>query len=51
MVPKMRAHLKLSAQSDSLFAGSNYPKPFAFTQEVAAVFDDMVRRSIPFIRK
>jgi tRNA (cmo5U34)-methyltransferase len=30
-----------------LFAGSNYPKPFSFNKEVAHVFDDMVRRSIP----
>ncbi len=39
--------LKLASQDDRIFAGENYPKPFAFNREVALVFDDMVRRSIP----
>jgi tRNA (cmo5U34)-methyltransferase len=39
--------VKLFSQDDHIFAGSSYPKPFAFNQEVALVFDDMVRRSIP----
>ncbi len=39
--------LKLLGQNDNIFAGRHYPKPFSFNQEVAQVFDDMVRRSIP----
>lgn len=39
--------LKLLGQSDKIFAGRHYPKPFSFNHEVAQVFDDMVRRSIP----
>ncbi len=39
--------LKLNSPSDRLFAGSRYPKPFAFNEEVAQVFDDMAHRSIP----
>lgn len=42
-----RPELKLIGPDDRIFAGSNYPKPFAFNHEVAHVFDDMVRRSIP----
>jgi len=42
-----RPELKLISQDDRIFAGQNYPKPFAFNKEVALVFDDMVRRSIP----
>lgn len=32
---------------DNLFASSHYPKPFCFNEDVAQVFDDMVKRSIP----
>lgn len=32
---------------DNLFASSHYPKPFCFNEDVARVFDDMVKRSIP----
>ena len=39
--------LVLKSARDQLFAGGNYPKPFAFNEEVVAVFDDMVQRSIP----
>lgn len=39
--------LKLVGHNDKIFAGPHYPKPFSFNQEVAAVFDDMVQRSIP----
>lgn len=42
-----RPDIKLISQDDHIFAGSSYPKPFAFNKEVAHVFDDMVRRSIP----
>jgi tRNA (cmo5U34)-methyltransferase len=42
-----RPEIKLVSQDDRIFAGSDYPKPFAFNKEVALVFDDMVRRSIP----
>ncbi len=40
--------LKTSQTIDRLFAEGSYPKPFAFTAAVAEVFDDMVKRSIPF---
>jgi tRNA (cmo5U34)-methyltransferase len=33
--------------SDLLFSSETYPKPFAFTPEVAQVFDDMISRSVP----
>lgn len=33
---------------DRLFAEGSYPKKFAFNEEVANVFDNMVLRSIPF---
>jgi tRNA (cmo5U34)-methyltransferase len=39
--------LRLVDKKDDLFAGQRYPKPFSFNDEVAGVFDDMVRRSIP----
>ncbi|MFY7928436.1 MAG: carboxy-S-adenosyl-L-methionine synthase CmoA [Oligoflexus sp.] len=42
-----RPELKLASQNDNIFAGQHYPKPFSFNHEVAQVFDDMVRRSIP----
>lgn len=35
-------------KKDTLFAGQHYPKPFSFNEAVADVFDDMVRRSVPF---
>lgn len=41
------SNLKLLGQEDRIFAGQHFPKPFAFNEEVAAVFDDMVHRSIP----
>jgi tRNA (cmo5U34)-methyltransferase len=47
METAQRPEIKLVSQDDRIFAGSNYPKPFAFNREVAHVFDDMVRRSIP----
>ncbi len=40
--------LKHSQNIDRLFHDGPYPKPFAFNEAVAAVFDDMVKRSIPF---
>lgn len=39
--------LKLAGNPDQLFAASGYPKPFEFNRDVAAVFDDMVSRSVP----
>lgn len=45
MVQEQR--LKLAGQPDQLFAASGYPKPFEFNHDVAAVFDDMVSRSVP----
>ena len=32
---------------DEIFQQGDYPNPFAFTKEVAEVFDDMAQRSIP----
>lgn len=37
----------LLGEADRIFAGSRYPKPFEFNEDVAAVFDDMVTRSVP----
>lgn len=39
--------LKLAGKPDQLFAATGYPKPFEFNRDVAAVFDDMVSRSVP----
>ncbi|MFW7380818.1 MAG: carboxy-S-adenosyl-L-methionine synthase CmoA [Oligoflexus sp.] len=39
--------LRLISEHDRLFESQRYPRPFSFNEEVAGVFDDMVRRSIP----
>jgi tRNA (cmo5U34)-methyltransferase len=46
--PQTATRLCMSGRPDRLFSGRDYPAPFAFTREVAEVFDDMVLRSIPF---
>ena len=38
-------------EKDRLFAEGPYPVPFAFNQEVAEVFDDMVSRSVPLYQE
>ncbi|MEO1148753.1 MAG: carboxy-S-adenosyl-L-methionine synthase CmoA [Cyanobacteria bacterium J06638_22] len=43
--------LLLDPTWDALFEQSPYPKPFAFNEEVARVFDNMVSRSIPLYRE
>jgi tRNA (cmo5U34)-methyltransferase len=44
----MHEQLTLVGNNDKIFAVNEYdPRPFAFNKEVAGVFDDMVRRSIP----
>lgn len=35
------------SERDELFSAPGYPKPFEFNEAVAAVFDDMVSRSVP----
>lgn len=35
------------ANKDTIFASSDFPKRFDFTQDVATVFDNMLERSIP----
>lgn len=40
-------HLTLTGAKDQIFQGLDYPKPFAFNDQVADVFDDMVSRSVP----
>lgn len=40
--------ITLSGDDDQLFSQPGYPLPFAFTSEVARVFDDMISRSVPF---
>jgi tRNA (cmo5U34)-methyltransferase len=42
------SRLRIGGRPDRLFSDRQYPSPFAFTREVAEVFDDMVLRSIPF---
>ncbi len=44
----MLISLKNNENIDRLFAKGSYPIPFAFNEDVAQVFDDMVKRSIPF---
>lgn len=44
----MLTSIKTSPNIDRLFETNAYPKPFAFNEEVACVFDDMVKRSVPF---
>lgn len=44
----MLSSVKTKQDIDRLFTTSSYPKPFAFNEEVAKVFDDMVKRSVPF---
>jgi tRNA (cmo5U34)-methyltransferase len=39
--------LNVSGQKDTLFLQPHYPKPFEFNDDVAAVFDDMIVRSVP----
>jgi tRNA (cmo5U34)-methyltransferase len=43
--------LTLAGDADRLFARGRYPVPFAFNEEVAQVFDDMVSRSVPLYRE
>lgn len=43
--------LTLQGDTDRLFAQGKYPAPFAFNEEVAQVFDDMVSRSVPLYRE
>lgn len=38
----------LTQKPDRLFSPESYPKSFEFNEEVAAVFDDMITRSVPF---
>ncbi len=50
MEPNQESHsvrFTLSRARDRVFLNSPYPKHFEFSQEVAAVFDDMALRSIP----
>lgn len=44
----MLKSIKSNSNVDRLFETNVYPKPFAFNEEVARVFDDMVKRSVPF---
>jgi len=47
----LHPELFLDPTWDALFEQSPYPKPFAFNEEVARVFDNMVSRSIPLYRE
>lgn len=42
--------LSLSGESDDLFDSAEAPKPFCFNAQVAAVFDDMISRSVPLYK-
>ena len=46
-----RPQLELRGGRDRLFEQQCYPHPFEFNTEVAAVFDDMVSRSIPLYQE
>jgi len=43
--------LTLKGEADRLFESNKYPVPFAFNDEVAQVFDDMVSRSVPLYKE
>ena len=43
----MAESLELIGKSDDIFQYGGYPRPFAFNEKVADVFDDMVVRSVP----
>jgi len=43
--------LTLKGDADRLFETGKYPVPFAFNDEVAQVFDDMVSRSVPLYKE
>lgn len=51
MYDREQEELSLTGDSDRLFATGRYPAPFAFNEEVAQVFDDMVSRSVPLYRE
>lgn len=44
-------NLTLKGETDRLFETGKYPAPFAFNDEVAQVFDDMVTRSVPLYKE
>lgn len=46
--PGHRQGLEISSVPDRVFSVARDARDFAFTQEVAAVFDDMVERSVPY---
>ncbi|MCB9228475.1 MAG: methyltransferase domain-containing protein [Deltaproteobacteria bacterium] len=50
-LPAERLPLLLKGSEDSLFSHPGYPHPFEFNEEVAAVFDDMVSRSVPLYQE
>lgn len=47
MASQQQSSLILQGEPDHLFTQANYPKPFAFDENVAHVFDDMISRSVP----
>lgn len=47
MSEKVLQRLYLRSERDELFEKGPWPKPFAFNEAVARVFDDMVSRSVP----
>ncbi len=47
----MKPNLLLNSETDRLFATDRFPDPFAFNQEVASVFDDMISRSVPLYQE
>lgn len=47
MTEKVLQRLYLRSERDELFEKGPWPKPFAFNDAVARVFDDMVSRSVP----
>lgn len=51
MTWELATELYLASDKDDLFKDGPWPKPFAFNEEVARVFDDMVSRSVPLYRE
>ncbi|MEM7030626.1 MAG: carboxy-S-adenosyl-L-methionine synthase CmoA [Chloroflexota bacterium] len=51
MNENLSEQLALTSEKDDLFGQQSWPDPFVFNEAVAAVFDDMVSRSVPLYRE
>ena len=51
MTQNLPKELALNSEKDTLFNTQASPDPFVFNEAVAAVFDDMISRSVPLYRE